>query len=171
MPRVHVCSLSMLADTVSTSGASHLVSVINDDTEVTRPTAIAEENHLFIGMNDIVETTDGLITPAEHHVSELIAFVKAWDRERPMVVHCYAGISRSTAAAYIALCAVQPERDEGELARQLRDASSVASPNPLIVTHGDALLERSGRMIAAVESIGRGELAFEGTPFALPLAG
>ncbi|MEP0324756.1 tyrosine phosphatase family protein [Bauldia litoralis] len=169
MPQVHVCPLSQVPATVAASGASHLVSVINDDTPVVRPSTIARENHLFIGINDIIEDTDGLITPGEDHVRELIEFVRRWDGERPMVVHCYAGISRSTAAAFVALCTARPERDERELAQRLREASPWAYPNPLIVAHGDELLGRNGRMIEAVNAIGRGELAFENSPFAVPL--
>ncbi len=169
MPEVYVCPLSQVAATVAASRASHLVSLINDDTPVLRPATIAEENHLFLGINDIVEPTDGLITPGEAHVQQLIAFVEAWDRTWPMVVHCYAGISRSTAAAYVALCTVRPERSELEIARRMREASPWAYPNPLIVAYGDELLGREGRMIAAVSAIGRGELALESMPFALPL--
>lgn len=169
MPHVHVCPLSQVAATVAASSASHLVSVINDDTPVVRPSTIARENHLFIGINDIVEPTEGLVTPGETHVRELIEFVEKWDHERPMVVHCYAGISRSTAAAFVALCTARPERDERELALRLREASPWAYPNPLIVAHGDELLGRNGRMIEAVNAIGRGELAFENSPFAVPL--
>jgi predicted protein tyrosine phosphatase len=169
MPQVHVCPLSQVAATVAVSRASHLVSLINDDTPVVRPATIAEENHLFLGINDIVEPTDGLITPGEAHVQQLIAFVEAWDRTWPMVVHCYAGISRSTAAAYVALCTVRPERSELEIAQRMREASPWAYPNPLIVAYGDELLGREGRMIAAVSAIGRGELALESMPFALPL--
>jgi len=42
----------------------------------------------------------------------LIEFVRAWERAKPMVVHCFAGISRSTAGAYVAACALNPRRDE-----------------------------------------------------------
>ena len=92
--------------------------LIDNGTLVVRPPAIAAENHLFLGIHDIVEPQDGLIAPAEEHVAELLDFVRGWDRSRPMVVHCFAGISRSTASAFIALCAVRPERSESEIARQ-----------------------------------------------------
>lgn len=169
MPQVHVCPLSQVAVTVAATSASHLISVINDDTEVERPATIASENHLFIGMNDIVEPQDGLIVPDETHVRELLAFVDGWDRKQPIVIHCYAGISRSTAAAYVALCALRPETSEHELAMRMRKASSAAFPNTLIVAHGDQILGRGGRMIEAVNEMGRGELAFESEPFSLPV--
>jgi predicted protein tyrosine phosphatase len=104
-------------------------------------------------------------------VRELIAFVGRWDRQRPIVVHCYAGISRSTAAAYITICNVAPERDEREIARRLRHAAPTASPNSLLVALGDTALGRNGRMIDAIAGIGRGEVAIEGVPFSLAITG
>ena len=169
MPAVHVCPLSQVAATVETSGASHLITLINVATPVARPDSIPAENHLFIGINDIVEPMDGMVLPAEDHVRTLIGFVESWDQKRPLVVHCFAGISRSTAAAYIALCVARPERDEREIAQALRQASPLATPNALLVAIADRLLERDGRMAAAIEEIGRGDTAVENVPFVLPL--
>ena len=169
MPFVTVCPLSQVAATVTATGASHLLSLINGDTPVPRPDAIAEENHLFLGMNDIVEPQDGMTLPGEQHVRDLLVFVAGWDRSRPMVVHCYAGISRSTAGAFIALCAARPDRDEAEIAARLRAASPTATPNARLVAIADTLLGRNGRMTSAIDAIGRGELATEGIPFRLPL--
>ena len=92
-------------------------------------------------------------------------------RSRPIVVHCFAGISRSTAAAFITLCTVRPERDEHDIARRLRAASPYAFPNARLVALADGLLEREGRMIAAIQSIGRGEIVAESVPFGLALEG
>ena len=90
-----------------------------------------------------------------------------WDRKAPLLIHCWAGISRSTAAAFITLCALNPEADEFGLARALRRASATAYPNRRLVALGDEVLSRSGRMIAAVEDIGRGEFAEQGQVFSL----
>jgi predicted protein tyrosine phosphatase len=169
MPQVYVCPLSRIAETVAHANASHLISLINDDTPVVRPEAIPEENHLFLGINDIVEPMDGMVLPGGEHVEQLIDFIGGWHPVRPIVVHCYAGISRSTAAAYITLCALKPERDEADIARRMRAASRFAYPNPRIVAIGDEILGRKGRMVAAVRAIGRGELTAENIPFALDL--
>ena len=169
MPAVYVCPLSQIAPTVASTRASHLVSLINESTLVARPETIPETNHLFLGINDITEAQDGMVLPAEEHVRRLIDFAKSWTRERPMVVHCFAGISRSTAAAFITLCVVRPERDEREIARQLRQASRFATPNARIIAIADAMLGRNGRMIEAIAEIGRGEIAVESIPFALAL--
>jgi predicted protein tyrosine phosphatase len=87
------------------------------------------------------------------------------------VVNCYAGISRSTASAYIIAAALAPSRDEAELANTLRRLSPSATPNPRLVALADRILGRDGRMISAIAAIGRGAEAFEGTPFALPIDG
>ena len=170
MPRVHVCPLSLVSATVAASGASHLITLINDQTPVERPASIPLANHLFLGVNDITEPMEGMVLPAEEHVRELLDFVVTWDRKHPIVVHCYAGISRSTAAAYITLCSVAPDRDERDIARRLRVAAPTAYPNPLIIALGDRMLGRKGRMVEAIASIGRGEIAIEGVPFSLAIA-
>jgi predicted protein tyrosine phosphatase len=169
MPQVLVCPLSLVPATVASSGARHLVTLINDNTPVERPAAIAVENHLFLGVNDIVVPAEGLVAPALEHVQELVDFVGRWDQTHPLVVHCFAGISRSTAAAFIALCAVNPKRTEADIARRLRAASPTATPNSRIVAFGDEILGRQGRMSAAIQSIGRGAMAVEGMPFGIPV--
>ena len=86
-----------------------------------------------------------------------------------MLIHCYAGISRSTASAFITVCVLAPHRDEREIALALRQASPTATPNSRLVALADAYLGRDGRMRAAIESIGRGVDCYEGAPFALEI--
>lgn len=167
---IHVCSLARLHETVAATGARHVISLINGGTVFTRPSNVDPTNHLFLGINDIVEEIEGMVAPAEHHMHELFDFVHAWPRQTPLVIHCFAGISRSTAAAYAALCALLPDQTEMELAERLRRASPTATPNVRIVALADAALRRDGRMVAAVAAIGRGRDAFEGEPFVLPVS-
>ena len=169
MPTLHVCSLARLPETVAATRASHVLTLINVGTPVERPAVIDIENHAVIGVSDIAVATDGHVLPAEEHVAAILAFVRTWPRESPLVIHCYAGISRSTAAAYIAACALAPERDEDAVADALRAASPSATPNRLFVEIADRMLGRGGRMVAAVARIGRGADAFEGAPFSLVL--
>jgi predicted protein tyrosine phosphatase len=166
---IHVCSLARLHATVEETGALHVVTLLKDTDRVERPRSIVPANHLILGMDDISTPMDGYIIPADEHVTRLIEFVRGWDRAKPMVVHCFAGISRSTAGAYVAACALNPRRDEMAIARELRRLSATATPNMRIVTLADRMLGRDGRMVAAVDSIGRGEMAYEGVPFRLDL--
>jgi predicted protein tyrosine phosphatase len=166
---IHVCSLARLHETVEATGASHVVTLLRDTYLVTRPDGISAERHLILGLDDICDPMDGYICPAAEHVDHLIRFVHEWQREAPLVVHCYAGISRSTAAAFIGACTLNPERDEATIARALRGASPTATPNRRLVSIADRMLGRRGRMIAAIEGIGMGMTAYEGAPFRLEL--
>jgi predicted protein tyrosine phosphatase len=164
---IHVCSLARLHATVAQTGARHVVTLLKDTDLVQRPGGVASENHLILGMDDITGPLEGYVAPADEHVTRLIDFVRGWDRAAPLVIHCYAGISRSTAGAYVAACALNPRRDEAMIARALRVASPTATPNYRIVWLADQALGRGGRMTAAIEEIGRGVMAFEGDPFRL----
>jgi predicted protein tyrosine phosphatase len=173
MPRFHVCPLSRLPQIVAETGARHLVTIINAGTPVTRPEIITQDRHLFIGVSDILAAQEGHILPAEAHVGALLDFVTDWDsrhaRDAPLLIHCWAGVSRSTAAAFIGACALNPRRDEHEIAAAIRRDSPTATPNARLVAVADAMLGRSGRMNSAIAAIGRGADCFEGVPFALAL--
>ena len=167
---IHVCSLSRLHATVDATGARHVVTLLRLIERVQRPTHIAPENHLVLAVDDITAPMDGYTAPAHEHVQRLVDFVTAWDRQAPMVVHCFAGISRSTAGAYVAACALNPKRDEMQIAWDIRRASRTAQPNARIVSIADRLLKRDGRMIRAIDAIGVGDPATEGHPFRLDIA-
>ena len=166
---IHVCSLARLHATVDETGARHIVTLLRLTDRVERPRHVAPENHLVLAVDDISSPIDGYTLPAEDHVQRLIDFVGRWDRAAPMVVHCFAGISRSTAGAYVAACALNPRRDEMRIAWDIRRASRTAQPNARIVAVADGLLKRNGRMVRAIETIGPGDLAEEGDPFRLDL--
>lgn len=164
---IHVCSLTKLEETVALTGARHVITLINAGTPMRLPATIGHQNHLFLAMHDIIETVDGMTPPGEVHVAQMLDWVNDWDRTTPLVVHCFAGISRSTAAAFTLVSALNPWRDEADLAALLRQRAPSATPNRRIVEIADRLLGRDGRMVAAIDAIGRGADAFEGTPFAL----
>ena len=169
MPRLHVCSLRLIEAEVARTGARSLVTLLSPGTPIERPADIAESRHLYIAMSDIVEALPGQVRPEMHHLDRLLAFVDAWDRREPMLIHCYAGVSRSTASAFIAVCRLSPHRDEAEIAQALRAASPTATPNLRFIALADERLGRSGRMVAAIEAIGRGEECMEGVPFVTEL--
>ena len=144
-----------------------MVSLLGPDTPHRTFTGVAADRHLQFTFHDIVEPMDGFTAPRAEDAETLVDFLKGWDRSDPMLIHCWAGISRSTAAAFTALCMLRPEMAEERIAKELRRASPSATPNRLIVSHADKVLGREGRMVAAVDRIGRGADAFEGVPFTL----
>jgi predicted protein tyrosine phosphatase len=170
-----VCPLSQLQKTLGQSGARHVVTLIRDDELIGREREGLRVNvgdldgHLWLEMDDIADEMEGLIAPDQAHVEKLAAFLAGWSRAAPLIVHCYAGISRSTAAAFISACIVSPQLSETEIARRLRLASPTARPNSRLIAIADAHLGRQGRMVRAVSEIGDGTGAYEGEPFAIRL--
>ena len=168
---IHVCSLARLDETIATTGARHVVSLLAHDANLTRPATIAPENHLWLQLHDISAPMDGYVAPQREHVEQLVTFVQRWPRQAALVIHCFAGVSRSSAAAFVSVCALSPARDERAIATALRRASSTATPNIRIVALADHLLARQGRMVRAIEAIGTGTLVSEARPFRLGLCG
>lgn len=166
---IHVCSLGKLDETVRLIRPNRLISLVRVEPPIATPETIAREHHLRLSFHDIVAPEEGQVAPGAHHVEELLDFARGWDREAPMLIHCYAGISRSTAAAFIVACALRPDVAEESLALALRRASPSATPNTRLVALADERLGRDGRMTAAIRDIGRGADAFEGRPFRLPI--
>lgn len=169
MSTIHVCSMARVPETIDAVGARHLLTLLSPNSGFVRPGSIVAQNHLHLVMHDIVEEMDGHTPPGREHVATLIEFGRRWDRAAPLVVNCYAGISRSTAAAFIVAASLDPRRDESSLAAELRRLSPSATPNRRLVGLADDILGRSGRMVAAIDAIGRGVDAFEGVPFSLSL--
>ncbi len=172
MSYIVVCPLASIAETAVRHGAKEMVSLIAEKQDFHRPGVIRAERHLKLAMNDIgFAGTGGLIAPSEAHVAQLIDFVRDWDQAAPLVVHCWMGVSRSPAAAVIAILALNPQEDDFELARRLRKAAPHATPNTRLIEIGDRMLQREGRLIAAIKSIGRGAETDGRASFSIDSAG
>ncbi|MBX4928322.1 tyrosine phosphatase family protein [Rhizobium binae] len=170
MSVIIVSPLSRIAELAVRHKARDMISLIAKEQAFHRPGVIAPERHLTLAMNDIAfKGTGGLVAPDETHVRQLIDFATSWRQETPLLIHCWMGVSRSPAAALIAALSLAPDQKEEELARRLRAASPFATPNARLIEIGDALLERGGRLVAAVRAIGRGADADGNTPFVLAI--
>ena len=169
MPAIYVCPKSKVPSLSEQIRPSHLVTLLDPDDLMPTPEGISGHQHLRLGMHDV--TTDGAMhtAPDEMHVRELLAFARGWNRSQPMIVHCWAGISRSTASAFAIACMLNQPGREREIAALLRQRAPHAQPNSRIVAFADHLLDRKGRMVDAVDSMGPGRVVFEGVPFALPV--
>ena len=171
MPRLLVTPLSGLPDALKTHGPSHLVSLLSPEHMIATPDGFPAASHLKIGVNDIIDPADGTAPPTLEHMDALLTFARDWDAKAPMVIHCWAGISRSMASAFTILCdRLGPDR-EIEIARAIRQRAPHAQPNRLLVSHADEALGRGGRMIAALNTMGPPVVVEEGVATAFPLVG
>lgn len=168
MPSVLVCPLSHIDDVIAQRSASHLISLLGPDYMIAPHRAIEASNHLRVEVHDIAEVLPGQVEPQRRHAERVLAFAGGWDRARPLVIHCWAGISRSTASMFMILCKLNPDVPEVRILREMRRLAPHIAPNRLLVAHADDLLGRSGRMVDAVDLIGPAIAASEGFPFDLP---
>lgn len=161
-----VCPLSQVEAVIAARSPSHLITLLDPAYLIDTPAGLEPHRHLRLGVDDVTDPSEGRIAPDGALVERILAFGRGWDASRPMLVHCWAGISRSTATAFLLACERNPDTPEATIARALRAASIHAYPNRRIVALADDLLGRQGRMVDAVEAIGMGEFAV-GFPFDL----
>jgi predicted protein tyrosine phosphatase len=171
MPRLLVSPLSSLEETIAVHAPSHLVSLLSPDHMIETPKGFEAARHLKLGINDVVDPSAGTAPPGRAHIEALLEFSRGWDAQQPLLIHCWAGISRSMASAFTILCdRLGPDR-EIEIARAMRQRAPHAQPNRLLVSHADAVLGRGGKMVAALNSMGPPLVVEEGVITAFPLVG
>ncbi|MBC7769503.1 MAG: protein tyrosine phosphatase [Phycisphaerales bacterium] len=165
-----VCPLSRAPEIARDKKPSHVVSLLDPASRFPALEGYGHDRHLCVEAHDINQEQDGMDACCDQRMARILDFVGAWDRNAPILIHCYAGISRSTATAFITACAQNPGVDEEAIALALRAASSTASPNRRFIALADAELGRAGRMSRAIDSIGRGPPWYEigeAAPFAI----
>ena len=161
---IHVAPLSVVQDVARQLRSYDLLTLLSPDTDVAALAALTPQRRLHLTFHVIVEARDGLILPSGEMIAAMLDFSRARTGGTSLLIHCWAGISRSSAAAYILACDDHPGR-EGELASALRASAPFATPNRLMVALADDLLGRNGAMVDAIARIGRGAEAFEGAPY------
>lgn len=169
MSLILVTPLSAVEAMLRQHQPSHLVSLLSPEFMHKAPSGGPHVQHLKLAMHDIPHPEDGKVMPGGEHIDALIRFGRSWDGTRPMIVHCWAGVSRSMAAAYSILCLRAGPGAEDRLAKAMRARAPHAYPNRMIIQLADSVLARDGHMIAAVEAMGPAVPVEEGVPVAFPL--
>ncbi|MCI3134932.1 tyrosine phosphatase family protein [Phenylobacterium aquaticum] len=149
-----VSGLAEVPAIVARRRPSHMITLLDPASMIETPKGLDPDRHLKLAVNDIAEPMDGLVLPQETLVHNLIRFAADWDETQPMLIHCWAGISRSTASAFVIACERSPDADEMDIAMALRAAAVHASPNRRIVALADDVMGRRGRMVDAVAAMG-----------------
>jgi predicted protein tyrosine phosphatase len=168
MSSIIVCSLARLEDVIAQDRPSHVLTLLDPEWMIEEIATLGPERHLRLSVHDVASPLPGYIHPDEATVAALLAFGRGWDAAAPLAVHCFAGVSRSSAAAFAIACERNPNAAELDIARSLRRLGPHALPNRGITALADAMLGRKGRMIAAVEAMGGNDFAPTGPPIRLP---
>ncbi len=162
-----MCGLDDMPEQVARLRPKRLISLLPAAEQPLRPPQIETSDHLRILVDDVDRAEEGFTAPAREHVEALLDFLRVTAPGESILIHCFAGISRSPAAALIAMVLTAPGR-EREAAQMLRDRGPFVQPNRLLVRLADTLLARDGALVAALEAMGPPRLAREAPVLELP---
>lgn len=154
-PRITICGIPELGEHCA-AGVTHVLSILGPTTpDPPELAAFAPHQRLILRFHDVIVSQPDQLGPTREDVERLLAFGREVGEipEAHLLVHCRAGVSRSTAAAALILMQANPEWS----ARAALDAIAAlrprAWPNLLMLELGDTLLGRNGEIAAAVGAI------------------
>ena len=158
--RMAVCGLEELEGHCETA-ATHVLSILDPDFPV--PEAFGqygEHERLELRFTDIVDATPGAVLPSPEHVESILAFGRAVEAEpdSSLLVHCHAGISRSTASLVLILAQAMPAMAAPDVLEAVHTIREKAWPNIRMIELGDALLGRGGALVAATTALHKSQL-------------
>lgn len=159
---ITICGIAELAEHCST-GASHVLSILDPDYPVPEAFgAFGEHQKLEVRFHDIVDETPGLLLPQPEHVERILALGRDLVAEplatAHLLVHCHAGISRSTASMALILAQALPETLADTILLMVHGTREKAWPNLRLVEIGDAMLGRNGTLVEATHTLHRLQL-------------
>ena len=151
--RLTICGLQELCNF---QDATHVLSIL--DPSYPEPPDFATygpHKRLTLRFDDVLDPAPGLVLPERSHVEELLTFgvglaSEAGDPLRHLLVHCHAGISRSTASMATLLAEAEPGWDEDAVFAHIREIRPQAWPNSRMIGFADELLGRDGKLVAAL---------------------
>ena len=149
---IYISGIADMPSLVKLFEVQDLVSVIEAYVQPPTPPQISPARHHRCTVDDIVQSRPGQTVPQSDHVTDLIEFLYSWDAETGLLIHCMAGVSRSTAVALIAH--TLKTNDPSRSAMALREAAPYAWPNRRIVSLADSILGLNGRLNSALEEMG-----------------
>ena len=153
---VQVCGFHELGEQIP-QGAKSLVSIwesrspdVDETVRILRKHFTEDCLHVVM-FDDIARPTAGKRAATKKDISGILRF--AADAPSPVLVHCFAGVSRSAAVAYAILCQAHGPGEEELCMQRLLRVRPQAAPNAFIVSIADDVMKRRGAMNAAYEKV------------------
>ena len=160
--RITVCGLDELANHCET-GASHVLSILDPDWPVPEAFgSFGEHEKLELRFHDVIEEDAGMVPPRQDDVARVLTFgrdlMKEPRNDAHLLVHCHAGISRSTASMALILAQPLPALSAREVMQEVLRIRPKAWPNLRMIEFGDTMLDRNGEIVAAAVEVYRLQL-------------
>ena len=169
MPRIVIAPLAELPDAMARWRPSHVLSIQSPPDTAPPLDGVTHASVTFHDIVDETPTLPDLVHPSPEHANAIARFVEGWDGERPLLIHCRFAVSRSPAAALIAMALREPHARADELMERLRAVAPHATPNARLLAAAEPALGR-GNLAAAARAAGRGASVAIGRTVALEVA-
>lgn len=147
---VFVCQKNKVHDTVKVTGAKHVLSLLDPGDRLYLTPRLQEINHLHLKCEDVLDE-NAWAAPTREQVQELLEWARCIPDEDTLVVHCFAGVSRSTAAA-IAILADRLGNANAAVQR-IKSVRPQLCPNPVITKFADEILGLDGKLYEECEKV------------------
>jgi len=158
--QVTICGIDELAGHCA-GGVTHVLSILDPGWPEPEPLSIFDLNRrLKLRFHDVIEPRLGWIAPERWDVELLLAFGRdlVASRGTHLLIHCHAGVSRSTASMALILAQALPDVAASRIFAEILRIRPQAWPNLRILELGDAQLNRRGELVAAAGGIYRAQL-------------
>ena len=96
---------------------------------------------------DDTENAEHPFAPRLQDIKRIMKFTETLPERHKLLVHCRAGVSRSTATAYAILCQHSKPGNELENLMRIELMRDLVMPNRLIIQHADKVLKREGALL------------------------
>ena len=149
--RLSICGLDELPD-YAQAGVSHVVSIL--DPKTPDPAVFktySPHARTVYRFDDVIRVIPGFMAPSSRDVERVLEFgaTLGGGAVSHLLIHCHAGVSRSTATAAILMVQQNPGREEDAFAL-IRKVRPRSWPNSRMVDFADTLLGCNGALKAAL---------------------
>ena len=156
---IFVSTLRELRENCHINDITHVLSVITADMlhEIKLPSNFNRDNWLFENMDDMIDI-DAPKAPTKAQIYRILKWGRSLPADAKVLVHCYAGVSRSTASALILKVQEQGISNIDNCIKWLVNHRPNACPNPVIMWHADELLSADGILFKKSEEVANARL-------------
>lgn len=141
----HICGIGEL-HAAPLATARRVVSILEPRAPLPPELADITGELLTLRFDDVIVEGGNYQPPTHDDIERLLAFDRNHRATDSLVIHCTAGISRSTAALAILLAQRRPAT-EADVFAQLRLIRPRAWPNSLMIALADEILAARGRLV------------------------
>ena len=150
-PSIQICSLETVQK-IELSSYSGVITIENSTIENPFRVENGTPEQLILKFDDISSTMDDYIKPQKFHIKKALSFANKVD-DGTLLIHCHAGISRSSAIALAIITESFGAGRESDAVEFLAKINPNARPNKSLILMTDEMLGREMALFKTVSNM------------------